>query len=73
MKVKNNDKNINVDRVSKNGNEFRMCSNLSNHQLKIDCYTHSLVYMKHMVTTNPKSTRYIQETMRKESKHDTIE
>ena len=50
-----------------------MCSNLTNHQLKIDCYKDSLVYMKHIVTTNQKPTKNIQEIKRKESKHDTIE
>lgn len=56
---KNNNKGINVDWVSKNGSNFRICSNLSNHQLKIDGYKHSLVYMKHIVTTDQKSTRDI--------------
>ena len=53
--------------------DFRMCLDLSNYPLKIDCYKHSLVYMKHMVTTNQKSTRDIQEIERKESKYNTIE
>ena len=39
--------------------------------LKIDSYKHSLVYMKHMVTTNQKSTRFIQKIKRKKSKHNT--
>lgn len=41
----------------KNYSDFRVCLNLSDHQLKIHCYKRSLVYKKHMVTTNQKSTR----------------
>ena len=37
------DKNINIEGVSKNGNDFRMGSNFSDYQLKKDCYPHSLV------------------------------
>ena len=51
QKVKN-DKNIYREELSKNGSAQKMCSNLRDHQLKIDCYKHSLVYMKHMITTN---------------------
>ena len=46
---------------------------LSNHQLKVDCNKHSLVYMNHMITTNKKSLRDIQEIKKKESKHNTTE
>ena len=38
-----------------------MCLNFSNHQLNVDFYKHSLVYMKHMVNTNQKYTRDTQE------------
>lgn len=38
--------------------DFRMGSNLSNHQLKIDRYKYSLVYIKYMVTIYQKSIRY---------------
>ena len=48
---------MNVEWVTKNGSNFRMCSNLGSHQLKIDCYKDSLVYIKHMVTTNQNSTK----------------
>ena len=34
--IKNNDKNIYVERVSKNGGDFRMYLNLSDHWLEID-------------------------------------
>ena len=61
-------KNIYVEGVRKTGNDYRMCSNLSYHQLKTDYYKHSLVYMKHMITTDQKSTRNIQRIKRKESK-----
>ena len=37
------DKNINVEGVHKNGSDFRMCFNLSGHQLKIDCYKGRLI------------------------------
>ena len=49
------------------------CLNLRAHQLKTDCQKHPLGYMKHLVTTNQKSIRDIQEWKRKESKHNTIE
>ena len=58
---KNNDKNINMERVCKNGSDFRMCLNSSKHQLKIDCYKHSLVNMKYIITTN----KNLQEICRK--------
>ena len=59
--------------LSKNCSDFRRCSNLSDHQLKIDCYRRSSVYMKHMVTTNRKSTGNIKEINRKEFEYNTIE
>ena len=62
-----------MEGVSKNGSDYKMCSNLSNHRLKVDCYKHSLVYMNHMVTRNQKCARDIQEIKRKESKDNTIE
>ena len=34
-----------------------MCSNLSDYQLKIDCYIHRLLYKSIMVVTNQKSIR----------------
>ena len=49
-----------------------MCLNLSDHQLKVDCYEHSLVYMKHVVTPDQKSTRDAK-IKRKESKHNTTD
>ena len=53
--------------------ESRICSNLGAHKLKIYCYKHSLVYIKHIVTTNRKSIRDNKEMKRKESKHNTVE
>ena len=41
--------------IRKNCSDFLMCSDLSNHQLKIDFYNDSLVYVKYMVTTNQKN------------------
>ena len=46
---------------------------LSNHQLKIVCYKHSLVCIKHMVTTNQKSARDTPEIKMEEFKHNTTE
>lgn len=54
-------KKTNWEAVSKNYSDLTMCSNLSNHELKIDCYKHTLVCMKHMVTTNEKSVRNTEE------------
>ena len=42
-----------------------MCSNLSNHQLKINCYKPRLIYMKHMIATNQKSMRDVQKNKEK--------
>nr|KAF6405038.1 hypothetical protein HJG63_009358 [Rousettus aegyptiacus] len=64
------DKKLNMEGMNNNGNNYRLYSNLSDHQLKINCYKHSLVYMKHIVTINQKFTRYIQEIKKKESKHN---
>ena len=61
-----------MDGVSKNCGDFRIRLNLSDHQLKIDCYKHSLEYMKHMVTQTQKSVRDIQDIKRKGSIHNTI-
>ena len=61
----------NMKVINNNGSDFTMHLNLSNHQLKVECYKHSLVYMEHMVVTNQKSTREVQEIRRKESKHNT--
>lgn len=72
-KVRNNEKSINVKGERKNCSNFKMCSNLHEHQLKIDGYEQRLVYMKQMVTTNLKSIRNIQEIKRKEHKCNTIE
>lgn len=58
--------------MSKACKNLRICLNLNDHQLKIGCYRHSLV-MKHMVPTNQKSVKDIQEIRGKESSHDTIE
>ena len=33
---------------------FRMCFNLNDHQINIDCYLLRMLYMNIMVTTNPK-------------------
>ena len=49
---------------------FGMCSNISNHQLKIDCYTHRLLYMKLLETTNEKNITDTQKIKRNESKHN---
>ena len=49
------------------------CLNLSDYGLKIACYNHSMEYMKHIVTTNQKSVRGIQEIKRKKSKHNPVE
>lgn len=38
--------------VSKNVCDFRMSSNLSDHQLKIDSYKYSLVYVKLVLSTS---------------------
>ena len=40
--------------MSKIRSTFRVRLILSNHQLKIDCHKHSLLYMNLMVTTNQK-------------------
>lgn len=37
--------------------DFRICSNLRDHQPKIDCYEHSLLYMKYIGATDQKSMR----------------
>ena len=71
-KIKN-DMNLNIKEVIKNGSYFRICSNLRNHQPKVECCKHSLVYMKHLVTTNQKSTRDIEEIKRKEPKDNSAE
>ena len=38
IRSKNNDKNINMEGLSNNGSGFRMSQNLSEDQLKADCY-----------------------------------
>ena len=58
-----------MDEVSKSGRDFRMCLNLSYHQLKIDYYKHRFVYTKY----NQKFTTDIKEIKGKESKHNTTE
>ena len=40
---------MNVEGGEKNCSDFRMCSHLSDYQLKINHYKNSLVYKKHMV------------------------
>lgn len=50
-----------------------MCSNFTDHQLKMDYYKYSLIYVKHIITINQKSTRDVRETERKEYKHSTTE
>lgn len=45
-----------------------MHSNLSDHQVKIDCYIHRVLYRNLKVTTNRNP---ITDTPRKESKHNT--
>ena len=37
-----------------NKNYFRICLNLNDYQLNRDCYVLKMLYMKLMVTTNPK-------------------
>ena len=46
---------------------FRMCSNLSCYQLKIDCYKYKLFYISIMVTTKQKLRGNTQKIKRKES------
>lgn len=55
-----------MEGVSENYSDIE-CLNLSDHWLKIACYNHNLEYMKHIVTTNQKSVRGIQEIKRKKS------
>ena len=50
---------------------FRMCSNLSDHQLNIDCYIHRMLYMNSMATKNQKPAVDTQKIKRKESTHNT--
>ena len=50
-----------------------MGSNLSNHQLKIDCYLHRLLYINLMVTINQKPITDTEKIKRKEYKHNTKE
>ena len=45
--AENDDININMEEVN-TSSDFRMCLDLNNHQLKIDCYKYSLVYRKRM-------------------------
>ena len=45
-----------------------MGSNLSDHQLNIDCYMHKMSYINLMVTTNQKLVIDMQRIKRKESK-----
>lgn len=48
-----------------------MHSNLSDHQLKIDCYIHRLLYMNLNTTINQKPTIDTQKLKRKKLKHNT--
>ena len=57
----------------KNDSDCRMCLNLSNHQVKMDCYKYSLAYIKHMVAANQKSLRDIKEIKTKKSNYNTTE
>lgn len=50
---------------------FRMCSNLGDHQLNTDRYTHKMLYLNPMATTNQKPTIDTQKHEEKESKCDT--
>lgn len=50
-----------------------MPSNLSNHQLTIDCYRCRMSYMNHMVTTDQKPVKDTQKIKRRESSHNTKE
>ena len=54
---------------------FRMCSNLTCYQLKIDWYIHRLIYVSLMVTTKQKPivSKETQNITRIESKHNTKE
>lgn len=63
--VKINDKNM--EGISKHCKDLKMFSNLSNHQLKIDCFK----YMKPIVTKNQNPIRYTKN--KNKSKHSTIE
>ena len=50
-----------------------MGSNLSNHQLKIDCYLHTMLYINLMVTINQKPITDTEKIKRKEYKRNTKE
>lgn len=53
-------------------NFFRMCLNLSDHQPKIECYIHRVLYMNLMVTTNQKPTKDTLKVKKKECKHNKL-
>ena len=50
-----------------------MGSNLSDHQLKIDCYMHKKLYINLMIHTNQKPVIDMQRIKRKESNYITKE
>lgn len=52
---------------------LKMCSNLSDYQLHIDCYILRMLYMNLMVTKNPKPIRNTQNIKRKKAKYNIIE
>lgn len=58
--------------MSKNGSNYRMFLNISDHQLTIVGYKHSFEYMQDMVTTNQKSRKNTQKVKRKDSKYNSI-
>ena len=49
---------------------FRMHSNLSNYQFKINCYIYRSIYMTLIVTTNQNLTIDTQKIKRNEPKHN---
>ena len=51
---------------------FRMCLNLNDHQINMDCYLHRTLYMNIMVTTNPKPMIDTQNIKRKKTEQNTI-